>query len=112
MSHEEMLDTIESSDIVITHAGSGAIISAVKKKKYVICVPRFSRNMEHNDDHQVQISKKFTELGYIKSAYSYEEFVELFDQQIPLKYPQEPESNLQNTIFNEISELVLTDKKI
>ena len=46
---------MQEADTVITHAGTGAIIGAVKAGKKVIAVPRLSRYGEHVDDHQTQI---------------------------------------------------------
>lgn len=61
-SFKEMLD---KSDLVITHAGTGTIISAIKKGKKVIAIPRYSKYGEHVDDHQVQIVKQFANMNLI-----------------------------------------------
>ena len=53
------------ADSVITHAGTGAIIGAVKAGKKVIAVPRLSRYGEHVDDHQTQIIDQFNEMDLI-----------------------------------------------
>lgn len=56
---------MDQSDIIITHGGTGAIISAVKKGKKVIAVPRLAKYGEHVDDHQIQIVKQFSDNGII-----------------------------------------------
>lgn len=56
---------LQEADTVITHAGTGAIIGAVKAGKKVIAVPRLSRYGEHVDDHQTQIIAQFNELNLI-----------------------------------------------
>lgn len=56
---------MREADTVITHAGTGAIIGAVKAGKKVIAVPRLSRYGEHVDDHQTQIIAQFNELNLI-----------------------------------------------
>ena len=53
------------ANTVITHAGTGAIIGAVKAGKKVIAVPRLARYGEHVDDHQTQIIAQFNELNLI-----------------------------------------------
>lgn len=53
------------ADTVITHAGTGAIVGAVKAGKKVIAVARLARYGEHVDDHQTQIIDQFNEMGLI-----------------------------------------------
>lgn len=56
---------MQEADLVITHAGTGAIIGAVKQGKKVIAVPRLSQYGEHVDDHQTQIIDQFNEMNLI-----------------------------------------------
>lgn len=56
---------MQEADTVITHAGTGAIIGAVKAGKKVIAVPRLSQYGEHVDDHQLQIIDQFNEMNLI-----------------------------------------------
>lgn len=62
----EEFDLVEKkADIIITHGGTGAIISAIKKHKKVIAVPRCAQYHEHVDDHQLQIVREFSTQNYI-----------------------------------------------
>jgi UDP-N-acetylglucosamine transferase subunit ALG13 len=65
---------LEDCRLVITHGGTGSIIGALKKGKYVIGVSRLSKYGEHVDDHQKQIVELFTREHYI---YGIEEMDEL-----------------------------------
>ena len=71
---KEFLDRVEfslmmdKSDIVITHGGTGAIMSALKKEKKVIAVPRLAKYGEHVDDHQLQLIEQFKDLDLIYSC--------------------------------------------
>ncbi|MGB8452074.1 MAG: PssE/Cps14G family polysaccharide biosynthesis glycosyltransferase [Anaerocolumna sp.] len=60
-----MLDKCET---VITHGGTGAIISAIKKGKKVIAVPRLASYGEHVDNHQLQLINQFDEMQLICSC--------------------------------------------
>lgn len=62
---EEFAYQINKADIIITHGGTGAIISAVKKRKRVIAVPRLAEFGEHVDNHQLQLINQFKELELI-----------------------------------------------
>ena len=59
MDRDEYKRCEESADIIITHGGTGSIISAVKKGRRVIAVPRLKKYGEHVDDHQIQLIREF-----------------------------------------------------
>lgn len=67
------LKRIKEADLVITHAGTGAIINSIKNNRKVIGVPRLSQYGEHVDDHQLQIIKEFSELNLIEPCYRIED---------------------------------------
>lgn len=72
-------DDIKRADIIITHGGVGTIMNCLLNNKKVIVVPRLSKYNEHVDDHQLEITNKLTNLGYIYSANSFEELKKLID---------------------------------
>lgn len=65
LNRDEFEDIMNKSDKVITHGGTGAIITAVKSGKKVIAVPRLKKFGEHVDDHQLEIVSQFKNLGFI-----------------------------------------------
>lgn len=56
---------VDSSDLIITHGGTGSIVKALKAGKQTIAVPRQSKYNEHADNHQFQIVDFFDDNGYI-----------------------------------------------
>lgn len=56
---------MDEADLVITHGGVGSILSAIRKNKKVIAIPRLSKYKEHTNDHQKQIVEEFVNKGYI-----------------------------------------------
>jgi UDP-N-acetylglucosamine transferase subunit ALG13 len=56
LSASELSHAMAKSDVVITHAGVGSAISALKVGKRPILVPRRKRFKEHVDDHQALIA--------------------------------------------------------
>lgn len=65
VSYEEMDRLYDEADLIITHGGTGSIISGIKKGKPVIAAARLHKYGEHNDDHQIELVKEFVKLGYI-----------------------------------------------
>lgn len=58
-------ELIAKADIVITHAGSGALFNAIKQGKKTIAVARLARYKEMLNDHQTELVTKLTKEGYI-----------------------------------------------
>lgn len=56
---------IQDAEVIITHAGSGALFNSIKKGKKIIAVARLSKFHEMVNDHQTELVRKLTEEGYI-----------------------------------------------
>jgi len=65
ISYEEMNKFIDDSDLIITHGGTGSIVTALQKGKKVIACARKKEYGEHADDHQEEIVSTFAKAGYI-----------------------------------------------
>lgn len=65
LDREEFTKIMKQSDKVITHGGTGAIITAVKNNKKVIAVPRLEKYGEHVDNHQIEITNQFKKMNLI-----------------------------------------------
>lgn len=69
VNRNEFLKYLTNANLIITHGGTGAIVSALKKGKKVIALPRLANYGEHVDNHQVQLLKQFDDLGLIYPCY-------------------------------------------
>jgi UDP-N-acetylglucosamine transferase subunit ALG13 len=67
---------MDECEFVITHAGTGAITTALKKGKKVIVVPRLSKFGEHVDDHQLEIANEFEASRFVEAVYDVKEIRE------------------------------------
>lgn len=106
MDRELFANTMEQCDIVITHGGTGVIISAVKKGKKVIAIPRLARYKEHVDDHQLQLLHQFDDLQLICACYDLEDLEEKYLGIRDMKF-KEYVSNT-NVIIESIEEYLKT----
>lgn len=61
----EFKEYIAKADVVISHAGSGALFSAIQKGKKCIAVARLAKYNEMLNDHQTELVRKLSEEGYI-----------------------------------------------
>lgn len=80
---------LKECDLVITHGGVGTILSALRKNKKVIVVPRLQKYKEHENDHQLEIMEEFSKLGYIlpcKNPKNLDKILEQIKEFKPKKY--------------------------
>ena len=75
-SNEEIEELYENARVVVSHAGVGCIISALKHNKPNIVVPRRKEYGEHIDDHQVDIAKELEREGKVRVMWDVEELEE------------------------------------
>lgn len=58
------------ADLIVSHAGMGTIISALRNSKPIVVMPRLAQYHEHRNDHQLATAKSFEKLGYVNAAYT------------------------------------------
>lgn len=86
LMQDEFKEKMKEATLVITHAGTGAIITALKNNKKVIAIPRLAKYGEHVDDHQIQLIEEFKQLNFIEPIYEVEELKEAIDKTKKNKY--------------------------
>lgn len=104
MTQDEFNQKIEDANIIITHAGTGVIVNAVKKGKKVIGVPRLAKYEEHVDDHQIQLIQEFESLNFIEPSYEIENLERALKNVKTKKY-NKYESNT-NQIIDSIEDFI------
>jgi UDP-N-acetylglucosamine transferase subunit ALG13 len=73
MGFDEVQQVLAEASIVICHAGTGSLITALRQSCHVIAVPRLHALGEVYDDHQEQIAAEFESRGLIQVARTTEE---------------------------------------
>lgn len=99
LDRDEFSDAMKRSDKVITHAGTGAIVGAIKQGKKVFAIPRLKEFGEHVDDHQLQIVEQFEKLGFITAIYNLK-MLEIEINNMSDVKPIQYISNTENIIFS------------
>lgn len=105
VSRDKFDDLIEMSQLIISHAGVGSIMSGIRMGKKVIVVPRCKKYGEHVDNHQIEIAEAFKikncaiyceELGRL-------EYIIRNEQSYQLSPYMAPDGNIQNIILDYIT---------
>ncbi len=89
MVEKEIQDILPRADLIITHGGTGSIITAIEEGKVVIAMPRLKKYGEHNDDHQLEIIEMFSVGGHIlhwRDGISLQEMLDLAKKFKPKPY--------------------------
>ena len=76
----EFRQYVESSKLVIAHAGMGSIITALELGRQIIVMPRRADLGEHRNNHQVATATRFLEQGRIMVAYNQQELIGRLDK--------------------------------
>ncbi|PGT82982.1 MULTISPECIES: PssE/Cps14G family polysaccharide biosynthesis glycosyltransferase [Bacillaceae] len=97
LNKDEFMQMIDKSSIIITHGGTGSIITAVKKGKVVIGVPRKKEFGEHVDNHQSEILEQFSNSKIIYAVSDITDIESAIKQVENLKF-RKYESNTKNII--------------
>lgn len=104
ITNAEFCDYQNRADIIISHAGTGALIGALKKGKQVISVPRLAKFGEHIDDHQTQISSILRDEGYLREVLDIEDLEGIIKKAIeePIEKTYNKASTMISVIENQI----------
>lgn len=103
----EMEELINKCDLVITHGGTGSILTPLKKGKKVIACARLSKYGEHVDDHQTELVNIFSEEGYIIELSDHNSLDDIM-KNIKTFEPKEYKSNT-NIFINKLKERIEND---
>ncbi len=94
---DEFEELVSKARLIITHAGAGSILTAIKKGKVVIAAARLKKYGEHTNDHQIQIVKEFAKLGYILELRDFQKLGKLIEKSKTFK-PKKFVSNTDNMV--------------
>lgn len=61
---DEIVALVAEARVVVTHAGIGSVIDALKAGRPLVVVPRLRRFGEHNNDHQLDLARAVERRGW------------------------------------------------
>jgi len=77
LSPDEFIQYMDAAKVIIAHAGTGSILTAMQKQKPIIIMPRQAVFNEHRNDHQVATAKRFMHMDGIHVAMDEDELLTL-----------------------------------
>lgn len=79
MSFGDLCDRVRSASVVVTHAGAGSTLTCIQQGKHPIMVPRYSKEREHVDDHQLPFTQKLCDVGLATALYDVTKLAETIE---------------------------------
>ena len=108
LSYDEFNEYQDKANLIISHAGTGALIGASKKGKNIIAIPRLAKFGEHIDDHQLQVTEVLEKEGYVRAVYDINRLCKAIEDsnKCPIQKAYCRESNVIKIIEGFINESV------
>jgi UDP-N-acetylglucosamine transferase subunit ALG13 len=73
LAYDQLAALMDAADVVVTHAGVGSVLTALRMGHTPIVVPRLARFNEHVDDHQVELTQTLEETGRVIAVWEIDE---------------------------------------
>jgi UDP-N-acetylglucosamine transferase subunit ALG13 len=92
--HAELLDPgeyqrlIARCTLVVSHAGMGTILTAMRYGKPLLIMPKRAALGEHRNEHQSATARRLSTLGIVHVAWNEEELYDCLDRHHELNRPQ------------------------
>lgn len=78
-TQKEMEALCEQARVIVSHAGAGSILTALRHKKPLIVIPRLQKYGEHIDDHQLELAEALSQANMLLVANETAEIPEMLD---------------------------------
>lgn len=96
----------ESAKVIVAHAGTGSIITALQMGKPILVMPRRAILHETRNDHQIATSEQFRRFGSVEVAWDENELVTKLEGIDSLRGSQKIESYASNELVMAIREFI------
>lgn len=101
-SQAEMDAHSRRAQIIVSHAGAGSILTALRHGKPLIVVPRRQQHGEHIDDHQLELAQALAEVGALIMVDAPEKIPAKLQAALDLTPPQLDSSRLVAALRREL----------
>ncbi len=103
--HDNIEQFIIENDIIISHGGIATIILALKHQKKLIVMPRKKKYAEHVNDHQEEITNKFSKNNYLYLLNQNDNINYIIDKVVKMSFKQYKFDD-NNNLFSDIEKRI------
>ncbi len=80
LSPSQFRTKVELADVIVAHAGTGTILTAMELAKPILVMPRRASLLETRNDHQVATAQRFKDMGRVAVAMDEHELPRMLDE--------------------------------
>jgi UDP-N-acetylglucosamine transferase subunit ALG13 len=102
----QFAERFQSADIIISHAGMGTILSALRYEKPILVMPRRASLGEHRNEHQLATAQHLTKMGKINVALDDAELRQKLDRLAELKPREKIQAFASPELFSALREFI------
>lgn len=111
MGPKEFSESFRGADLIISHAGMGTIISALKMNKPLVVFPRIAALGEHRNEHQMATARKMKELDLVTVSINEDELIEVLSSYfksglLPSKSEETISEFASSSLINSLEEFI------
>lgn len=102
---EEVLAIQKEARVIVSHAGIGSVIDALRVGRPVVFVPRLKRFGEHNSNHQIEIAEAMQRRGWGRMVLDIDELTDACAEPPPVCEGYRPD---RDRLIRSIRETILS----
>lgn len=107
---EEFKHKYEAAKVIVAHAGTGSIITALQLGKPVLIMPRHANLRETRNDHQIATSEQFSRFDSVEVAWDENELVTKLETIDKLRVSTRIEACASYELVKAIREFIACDE--
>lgn len=105
LAPDEFNTLFDKARLIVSHAGMGTILSAMKKGKNIIAFPRIAALGEHRNEHQLATARIFKEMEIVNVAMNEDELRDLLFRK-DLLPPQQISDRASDSLIQSIESFI------
>ncbi len=104
----EFKKRFQDSDLIVSHAGMGTILSSLSYQKPLVVIPRIAAKGEHRNEHQLATAKHLQELNRINVAQDEKELLSILESSECLSAKEQISQFASRSLTSKLNEFVRT----
>lgn len=99
LDRDEFLARVDEADLVVSHGGTGSLMTALSRGKRVVAVPRRAVFGEVVDDHQVEFVRQLERAGLLRVCDEGDDLAAVMAASLVAPAPSPYQSNTQRCLI-------------
>lgn len=110
ISPQEAESFIKNAELIVSHAGMGTILTALRYQKPILILPRLASLGEHRNDHQLATAKWLGNRGGVHVAWNVEELSSLLNERAGFESGSQISDRASPLLIAKLREFIFNEK--